>query len=80
MIVDILRAIATAAGAAAPLLPGVGPAIAGAIGAAIGLAADIAAAGNDPVAEITRIRRTDPSVKAVEDTWAAAIAKRFPEP
>ena len=72
---SVLHGLAEAAHAAGGLIPGGGP-IAGAVAAALGLAGDIAAAGQDPVAEIRRIRATRPELDKIHAGWAAARKAR----
>lgn len=77
--VTILRRVSTAASAIAPLLPGPAGMAAGVIGAGVALAADLAAAGEEPIAAIQRIRDTHPLLAQVEKRWDARMRKRFAE-
>lgn len=73
----VLGSLAQAAQSLAPVLPGGGSYVAHVIGAALGLAADLAAAGDEPIAAIARIRSSEPVLVEVEAEWERALRERF---
>lgn len=73
---QLLRALAAAAKAAAPLLPGVGQTVANIAAAALKLGAEFAN-HDDAVLEIERVIATDPVLKQMRDDWAEEIQATF---
>ena len=78
---DVASALSSAADMALLLVPAGGPGgiIAGITSIALKAGAAIAAAGGDPVVEITRMLSSTPGVVAVRNEWDAIIDREFPD-
>lgn len=74
---DITRALADAAKAAAPVLPGVGKTVAEWASVALGLAADSATLGKDPLTTITHVRSMLGRLDAQSAQWDEDLLKKF---
>jgi len=76
-LVSVLRRVSAAASAISPLLPGAAGVVAAIVGESLALAADLAAAGEEPVAAIMRIRDTTPVLALIERQWQDRLRARF---
>ena len=76
---NALRKVSAAADVLAPLIPSPYRGIAIIVGEAVALAADFAAAGEDPIGSITRIRNHEPLLQAMRATWRERLRRRFGE-
>ena len=79
MTADLLRSLAQGAAAASSVLPQPAGLVARIIAEGLGLAADLAAAGQDPVVEIIRIRSTLDLKRASEARADDRLRARFPD-
>lgn len=77
---EIVSALSSAAELFAGVAPVGGPIgiVAGVSAVALKAASAIAAAGGEPIKEISRMLSAHPEVTAVEDEWSRVIADRFP--
>jgi len=75
---DLLRTLSVGTASLSAVLPGIAGTVGRIIGAGLGLAADFVAAGKDPIAQITRLRKVAPMLADVEKGWEAELERRWP--